>query len=274
MFMKCKKTALTLLLALALTMPLALPAAADSTRDYAREEALGWSLKALGLFQGYADTDLGLDAAPTRAQALVMMLRLMGLEESALAENYTHPFVDTEAYAWADPYIGYAFAHGLTRGQSESTFGGNDPADVRTYLTFVLRALGYTEGEDGDFRWDSPVGLAQQVGIAPDYLRFSDFRRADVVTVSYAALGAARKDSEQTLAESLVEYGVLTQEALDTYYDPDAVANGALRSPYAEQTEQFRAQCRLPLGIDITGQILRKIDIVDHRPPRRYDPKR
>ena len=28
------------------------------------------------------------------------------------------------------------------------------------------------------------------------------------------------------------------------------------------------------LGFDITQQILRKIDIVDHRPPKAYDPKR
>ena len=28
------------------------------------------------------------------------------------------------------------------------------------------------------------------------------------------------------------------------------------------------------LGVDITEQVLRKIDIVDHRPPKPYDPKR
>ena len=251
--MKLKRAALCLLLALALTLPTALPAAADSMRNYAREEALGWSLKALGLFQGYADTDLGLPDAPSRAQALVMMLRLMGLEQAALDENYTHPFVDTGSYAWADPYIGYAFAHGLTKGQSETEFGGGAPADVRVYLTFVLRALGYIEGEDGDFRWNSPVALAQRVGIAPDYLRFSDFRRADVVTISYAALGAESKDGGQTLAQSLVERGVLTQEALDTYYDPDAAQSGVMHSPYAEHTAEFLDQLRLPLGPSISG---------------------
>lgn len=251
--MKLKRSALCLLLALTLTLPLALPAAADGTRDYAREEALGWSLKAMGLFNGYSAANLGLEDAPTRAQALVMMLRLMGLESAALEENYTHPFVDTEAYAWADPYIGYAFAHGLTKGQSETTFGGAASADTRMYLTFVLRALGYSDGEGGDFRWDSPVGLAQEIGIAPDYLRFSDFRRADVVTVSYAALGATMKDGEQTLAQSLVERGVLTQEALDAYYDPAAAESGVLQSPYAENTAQFQMLCLLPGGADISG---------------------
>jgi len=36
----------------------------------------------------------------------------------------------------------------------------------------------------------------------------------------------------------------------------------------------YGLQLARTLGIDITQQILRKIDIVDHRPPKAYDPKR
>ena len=36
----------------------------------------------------------------------------------------------------------------------------------------------------------------------------------------------------------------------------------------------YGLQLARTLNIDITGQILRKIDIVDHRPPKAYDPKR
>ena len=257
--MKLKQKALCLLLSLALLLALALPAAAaDGGRDYGREEAMGYALKAMGLFQGYSDLDLGLDDAPTRAQALVMMLRLMGLEAEALAEGGEHPFTDTAAYAWADPYIAYAWNHGLTSGTGETAFGGDAPADVRVFLTFALRALGYTEGEDGDFRWSSPVALAQKAGIAPDYLRFSDFRRADAVTVCYAALGAVRKGETRTVAQSLLERGCLTQEALDAWYDPEAAASGTLREPWAENVEQ----CRLPYGIDVSGLTLSYHDSV------------
>ena len=77
--MKIKRM-LSLMLALLLLLPLALPAAADDLRSYTREAQLGYALEALGLFQGYSGTDLGLADAPTRTQALVMMLRLMGLE--------------------------------------------------------------------------------------------------------------------------------------------------------------------------------------------------
>jgi len=36
----------------------------------------------------------------------------------------------------------------------------------------------------------------------------------------------------------------------------------------------YGLQLMRTLDIDITSQILRKIDIVDHRPPKAYDPKR
>lgn len=36
----------------------------------------------------------------------------------------------------------------------------------------------------------------------------------------------------------------------------------------------YGLQLARTLGIDITQQILRKIDIVDHRPPKAYNPKR
>lgn len=36
----------------------------------------------------------------------------------------------------------------------------------------------------------------------------------------------------------------------------------------------YGLQLARTLNIDVTQQILRKIDIVDHRPPKAYDPKR
>ena len=238
---------------------LAAPAAADDLRSYAREEALASSLKALGLFQGVSDSDFALDRQPTRVQALVMLLRLMGLEQAALAEGGAHPFTDTADCRWAESYIGYAYQHGLTKGTNPAgtQFSGNETADARTCLTFVLRALGYVEGEGGDFQWSSPIKLAQAVGIAPDQLRFSDFRRADLVTVSYAALSAKLKDSEQTLADALCARGALTEKALGRYYDPDALANGALAPSYAENVALYLRSLHLDEGIDISGLPIR-----------------
>ena len=137
--------------------------------------------------------------------------------------------------------------------------GVNAPQVAEHTVMLILTVLRrFAEGEAGDFRWSSPVSLAQQAGIAPDQIRFSDFRRADVVTVSYAALAAEMKGgSGETLAQSLVRRGVLSQDALGKYYDPNALKNRAMGAPYAENVTAFYNTLRLPQGIDISGQPVR-----------------
>ena len=228
-------------------------AAEEEARTFEREEALAYSLKAMGLFRGVSDTDLALGREATRAEALVMLLRLLGMEEAALGSSLPHPFTDTAACAWADPYIGYAYDAGLTKGQSETAFGPSDPTDARTYLTFVLRALGYTEGEDADFTWSKPFPLARSLGLLPVQVRTYDFRRADVVSVSYAALMTPCKGGSETLGESLVRKGALSAQALADYYDPGAAATGAFAEPVASNVAAFMRPYLIAGGIDITG---------------------
>ena len=60
-------------------------------------------------------------------------------------------------------------------------------------------------------------------------------------------------------------------QALMDGKDPDHVA--LIAEEFADVT-MYGLQLARTLGIDITGQVLRKIDIVDHRPPKPYDPKR
>ena len=253
--MKRKRT-LCLILVLCITLgTFALPAAADdgAQRSYRSEESYAAVLKALGLFNGVSDIDFALDRAPDRAQALVMMLRLMGLESAAQTEFGIQPFEDLDACRWAEPYIGYAYRHGLTKGVSEKRFGGADAADGGAYLTFVLRALGYSEGRNGDFIWSDPAPLARSLGLLPDTVRLDDFRRADVAAISYAALTAHCKGRSTTLAQDLAARGILTQEALNAYFDPSAAATGTLSAPYAENVAAYLRETRLPLGTDISG---------------------
>ena len=61
------------------------------------------------------------------------------------------------------------YANGLTKGYSEKTFGGTDPVTAAQYLTFVLRALGYSS--DSDFRWDAAWELTNELGITAGVYR-------------------------------------------------------------------------------------------------------
>ena len=122
--------------------------------------------------------------------------------------NCAHPFTDVEA--WADKYVGYAYKNGLTKGVSATEFGaGNAGSD--TYLTFVLRALGYDDSV-GDFSWDKPYTLAKAVGILPDDADTVNFLRADVAVITWAAVKANLKGGSQTLAKKLISEGAFTQD--------------------------------------------------------------
>ncbi|MBP1737507.1 MAG: hypothetical protein H6Q60_1388 [Oscillospiraceae bacterium] len=175
------------------------------TGDPTAQEA-AQSLYALGLFKGVGVSngapDFALEDSCTRQEAVVMLLRLMGKETQALAENRTCPFSDVDS--WARPYVGYAYEAGLAKGISETAFGGRDAATTAQYITFVLRALGYSD-ETGDFVWSAPWTLSDRLGItAGQYSNQAQMiLRGEVAQISYMALDIPRKSSGETLRDYL-----------------------------------------------------------------------
>lgn len=198
-------------------------------------EVLAKDLKTLGLFKGVSDTDFALERKPTRTEALVMLIRVLGQEQTALNGTWEHPFTDVAD--WADSYVGYAYTNGLTNGISETEFGSNNIAPDYMYLTFVLRALGYSDA-DGDFVWNDPYALASDSGILPKEHHRENFLRGDVVNISYAALNALIKDSQKTLADTLIEKKVFTEETFSAVYRLGAVALDI--NPFTEVRKMIR----------------------------------
>ncbi len=168
------------------------------------------ALKHLGLLSGVSATEdnFALDRAPTRVEALVMLIRAMGKEAEALKVGGKHPFNDVPT--WADKYIGYAYEKGLTKGSTATTIG-TGAANSDMYLTFMLRALGYSDAA-GDFVWNAPDMLAKTVGILPDEVDTVNFLRADVVHVLWASLEADLKGGNKRLAKKLMAEGVFTAD--------------------------------------------------------------
>lgn len=183
-------------------------------------EVLAEDLKTLGLFKGVSDTDFALERKPTRTEALVMLIRVLGQEQTALDGTWEHPFTDVAS--WADAYVGYAYSTGLTNGVSATEFGSSNIAPDYMYLTFVLRALGYSDA-NGDFTWNDPYALASDTGILPKEYDRNNFLRGDVVNISYAALNALMKNSQKTLANTLIEKNAFTAEKFSSVYRLGAV---------------------------------------------------
>ena len=198
------KKLLSVLLALTLCLSLLPPVFAAGDEAIEAAEAL----YALGLFKGTGTDENGkpifeLDRTPQRTEGVTMLVRLLGADEVAQDGDWEVPFTDVPD--WALPYVGYAYEAGLTKGTGDTTFGSTLEVNAAQYLTFVLRALGYEDGEDKDFLWNSPWTLTDELGITHGEYNAETavFTRGDVAILSYRALSAKVKDSELTLRDTM-----------------------------------------------------------------------
>lgn len=178
------------------------------------------TLYELGLFKGTGTNPDGtpifdLDKAPTRNQAVIMLVRLLGKEEEALAGKWDLPFTDVVEGSTVYPYIGYAYANGLTNGTSATTYSGGNLIRANQYITFVLRALGYTSGVD--FQVSTAWEFSDAIGLTEGtYSSSSNFTRGDVAQISAAALSVKQKNTSDVLAKKLINDGVFTSEQYDS----------------------------------------------------------
>lgn len=179
------------------------------------------ALKALGLFQG-SDKGYELERCPSRVEALVMLIRLLGEETAALSGDAVTPFNDLNIWAQGKNYVAYAYRMRYTNGMSATTFGPSLNGTLEQYLTFVLRSLGYQDGVD--FVWNTTSrDLAQNLGLlTAGELAAIDrdgFKRDHVALISYRALECPLRDGSGTLADRLVGSGVLTWDMLKAAED-------------------------------------------------------
>ena len=205
-----KKRIMTCLLMAAMLVSFVPTAYAVSTEAY---NAAG-VLNNIGLFNGTGtkadgSPEFDLGRAPARDEAVTMLVRLLGKETEAKNGTWDMPFNDVAE--WAKPYVGYAYANGLTSGTSATTFGGSQTVTATQYLTFVLRALGYDSSVD--FAWDKAWELSDKIGMTDgEYKAGGTFLRGDVAIVSRNALDVEQKDKSETLAEKLIKEKVFTKE--------------------------------------------------------------
>lgn len=189
------------------------------------------ALYLLGLFKG-TDQGYELDENTTREQGVVMILRVMGVEDEALSENASCHFDDV--YDWAKPYIGYAYKNGITKGMSDTKFGYGVQITDAMFLTMLLRVLGYTEGEGKDFVWNDPYDVGRSAGLIDYRLADQEFIRGDMVEIIYNLLKAKYKDAQTTVAEQLIKDGVFSQTV---YAQAQKVADGSMTLEEAQKPQ-------------------------------------
>lgn len=175
------------------------------------------ALNLLGLFRG-TGTGYELERSPSRVEALVMLIRLLGEESAALSGDAVTPFSDLDIWAEGKQCVAYGYRLHYTNGTGATTFGPNLDASVEQYFTFVLRALGYVDGTD--FVWNTTSrDLARSLGLVTDgelaAIDRDGFRRDHVALISWRALSCPLKDGSGLLSDRLVNNGCFTRTQLE-----------------------------------------------------------
>ena len=87
-------------------------------------------LKTLGLVQGTKD-GYDLQRAPTRAEAVSLIVRLAGAEKAAANDNWISGFRDVPQ--WAETAVNYAAHQNWVTGIDPYTLGSNQPVSANAF---------------------------------------------------------------------------------------------------------------------------------------------
>lgn len=133
------------------------------------QKKAGELLKEINIIKG---TSLGLEEEKTltREQAIVILLRMLGLEEEAQNFPSYLQFSDVPATHWSAPYVNYAYTKGITNGIGNGKFGLGQVVNKKSMASYMLRALGHT----ADWSSEDIMGKARKFGITLDFTEGSE----------------------------------------------------------------------------------------------------
>jgi len=202
--MKNLKKLLAVALSLAILLTLTVPVMAATLTNAEKVELLG-------ILQGEGNgvTDEYLAKATTRIQGAVLLLRLIGKEDEALAYAGGDNFTDVVGNEWFHSITAYLKAnpqHGFV-GYEDGTF---KPFKVMTGAEFykvLLTILGYVQGTD--YTWAEVAAFAEGLGLVALEDPAAGITNADMADAILEALQADMK-SGVALIDSLIADGIIS----------------------------------------------------------------
>ncbi|HHV59346.1 MAG TPA: Ig-like domain-containing protein [Clostridiaceae bacterium] len=242
--MKLKKfTAVLIIMTIMLTT--ITPAAAEQSYVYENQAR---ALYDIGLFKGSSETEFvpNLGAALTRQEGVAMLIRLMGLEDDALAmseqevTNILNKVPDANNIAlWARKYMAYGIKNELVAGMPD---GSIDPLGAllgKAYCTLILRAMGYTVDADG---YQVAAATLSSIGglTIQEALKFNDkpLIRDDLVGISHSALQAKYSDGKTVMAVLVEKKAVDEDKVIDMGLYPEGKAAREERERLEKEAEE------------------------------------
>jgi len=207
-----KKRIVSMLMALVMALSMVTSAGAANAQQQNTADALNYLQLFLGTGNNADGTpNYALDSNLTREQGVMLLLRMLGKLDEAEKCTAAHPFKDVSV-KYYDKYLAYAYSTKLTAGVSATSFGFGEPMTEQMFLTFCLRALEYTDGEQANYVWNNAYALARANGLLNSLAQKTNLLRADAIELFWNALKTDLFGGSKTLAQKLVDEGVFSEK--------------------------------------------------------------
>jgi hypothetical protein len=189
-----------------------------------KSTSLANELYKLGLFVGTGTDSNGqpifeLDRPLTRMEALALIIRLLGLEKTALAYTGVNTFTDVPE--WGDRIAAYAYQAGITVGINDehTLFAPDQIVTYQEFTAFLLRVINYYE-KNSDFLYENALQKAVDIGLCSAAEQNSvkaagQYLRADAIISLIDVLFTTMKQTNTTLIDDLAAKNVITAQSRD-----------------------------------------------------------
>lgn len=173
-------------------------------------------LESMGIVSGYGNGYYYPDNYLTRAQFCKLAVLALGLSSSSALS--TDPFSDVSSSYWARSYINLAYSKSLISGYGNGIFGPENTVTYGQAVTVLLRLLGYTSTDIGNFWPDDYVSFAEEIGLSDGVTSSADkpLTRGEAAILLANMFSTENSDSKlyyEAYAASTVEAVVLSNDA-------------------------------------------------------------
>jgi len=201
-------------LVLAIILASVIPSVAETAERTTQEKAV--VLSNLKIISG-VNGEFYLDNPLRRNEAVTFIVRLIGMGDHVNQNKSQYsdtPYSDVPSTEWYAPFIGYCYQNGFIT-ESSTAFRPLDYITEKEFLSLVLMALEYEEGED--FTLDTAFDKAREIGLLTlsEYINRASANQAatrgSAVELMYKALTTECRDNDRILLQKMIEAGVVTR---------------------------------------------------------------
>jgi len=173
-------------------------------------------LYTLGLLNGVGTNtdgspDFALDRPVTRAEAIVIVVKLIGKETEALECTTAAPYVGVPG--WAAPYVGFAYCNDLLKSVCNTFYGAGNYLSAGELARMLHQAVRYVTEIDLSPDDTSVLASGAESAGKGGNTGAPAFLRGDMTLTALNALSTSHSDSDKTLCSWLIDAGVISRSA-------------------------------------------------------------